>query len=218
MIKYNLKLILLILILPLLANCAGTLNYNNVPTGYKTLDKASLLKNDGFNKVFIMEEGMETFNSWNTGNDYFVDGQYIGKLAYGIALPHKTKKNKINLVVANSFFCGKITTCPTGRQNIKYLGGRSIEIDFSQNKEHYLISYTDETNFSIGGSLIGMLAAQKRLKSTGEPFKFREVSKDVWWKMHDDLNGRGINKKWSPMQRYQDSDLQQARDLQGVSP
>ena len=63
-----------------------------------------------------------------------------------------------------------------------------------------------------------MLAAQKRLKSTGEPFKFREVSKDVWWKMHDDLNARGINKKWSPMQRYQESDLQQARNLQGVSP
>ena len=72
-------------------------------TGFKTLDKANLLKNDGFNKIFIMEEGMETFNSWNTGNDYFVDGQYIGKLAYGIALLYKTQKNKVSLVVANSF-------------------------------------------------------------------------------------------------------------------
>ena len=37
-----------------------------MPTGFKTLDKVNLLKNDGFNKIFIMEEGMETFNSWNT--------------------------------------------------------------------------------------------------------------------------------------------------------
>ena len=40
-----------------------------------------------------MEEGQETFNNWSPGNNYYVDGKYIGKLTYGLAMPYKTEKN-----------------------------------------------------------------------------------------------------------------------------
>ena len=79
------------MIFPLLINCAGQINHNFSPTGYKLLNKDNLLADDGTNKLFIMEEAMTQWNAWNTGNDYFMNGEYVGKLSYGLALPIKTK-------------------------------------------------------------------------------------------------------------------------------
>ena len=216
MIKHKLNLLLIILIFPLLINCAGQIDHNFSPTGYKMLDKNELLKNDGYNKLFIMEEAMTQWNAWSTGNDYFIDGEFVGKLSYGLILPYKTKKNKIKVELFNSFFVG--FTGESGRNNPKKIGGRALNIDFSKDNEQYFIAYTDETNFTTLGGALSMMAAQKRLEKTGEPFKFRSVSKDTWWKIHDDLTARGSNKKYSPLNYYSDIDLQTARDLQGVSP
>ena len=90
------KKILLISFLAFLTGCAYTLDPSYSPTGYKLLNKSIWKKNDNFNRVFIMEEGLTTFNNWNRGNDYFVDGEYIGKLSYGLVLPYKTKKIKLD--------------------------------------------------------------------------------------------------------------------------
>jgi len=91
--KYILKTVFLILLLPILSGCAtGPKNYNLVPTGYKTLNENTWLKNDGLNKIFIMEQAQQKLNSWSMGNNYYVDGKYIGKLTYGLAMPYKTKK------------------------------------------------------------------------------------------------------------------------------
>ena len=223
MIAKKLRFLFIVLLLPFLSNCAtGPTNYNLVPTGYKFLDKGNWLKQDALNKIFIMEEGQETFNSWSPGNNYYVDGKYIGKLSYGLAMPYKTEKNKVILEIAHVFGdCGfKKFSCENewGPNSMKMYGGRKLEIDFSKSNEQYLIAYTDESNFSMGGSPIGMLFAHKRLQKTGEPFKFRTVSKDVWWNLHDDLVARGSNKMYSTFKIYSDDDLQQARDLQGVSP
>ena len=57
----------------------------------------------------------------------------------------------------------------------------------------------------------------KKFKNN-EPFRFRQVSKEFWWEMHDDLVKRGSSKKYSAISSYTDEDLQTARDLQGVSP
>ena len=221
--KYIRKSIFFILLLPILTSCAtGPKNYYLVPTGYKTLDIKYWLQDDGFNKIFIMEESQKKLNSWSPGNKYFVDGKYIGKLAYALAMPYRTKKNKITLEIAHIW-----GSCPMnklscddswGPSGSKLYGGRTLEIDFSKSNEKYLIAYTDETNISMGGSVLGMIAAHKRLQKTGEPFKFRSVSKDVWWKLHDDLVARGSERMWSTFKTYSDEDLQQARDLQGVSP
>ena len=55
--KYIRKSIFFILLLPILTSCAtGPKNYYLVPTGYKTLDMKYWLQDDGFNKIFIMEE------------------------------------------------------------------------------------------------------------------------------------------------------------------
>ena len=200
-------------------NCAGQINHNFSPTGYKLLNKDNLLADDGTNKLFIMEEAMTQWNAWNTGNDYFMNGEYVGKLSYGLALPIKTKKNKIELTLYNTYFIGlngKLKD--TGRNNPKLLGGRTIEIDFSKDKEQYFIVYTDMNNFSaLGGGILGFMNKMKKLKGN-EPFKFRVVSKDTWWKIHDDLVVRGSSKKYSALSSYTDEDLQTARDLQGVSP
>ena len=219
MIKHKLNLLLIILIFPLLINCAGQINHNFSPTGYKLLNKDNLLADDGTNKLFIMEEAMTQWNAWNTGNDYFMNGEYVGKLSYGLALPIKTKKNKIELTLYNTYFIGlngKLED--TGRNNPKLLGGRTIEIDFSKDKEQYFIVYTDLNNFTaLGGGLLGFMNKMKKFKGN-EPFKFRSVSKETWWKIHNDLTARGSNKKYSPLNRYTDLDLETARDLQGVSP
>ena len=200
-------------------NCAGQINHNFSPTGYKLLNKDNLLADDGTNKLFIMEEAMTQWNAWNTGNDYFMNGEYVGKLSYGLALPIKTKKNKIELTLYNTYFIGlngKLKD--TGRNNPKLLGGRTIEIDFSKDKEQYFIVYTDLNNFTaLGGGLLGFMNKMKKFKGN-EPFKFRSVSKETWWKIHNDLTARGSNKKYSPLNRYTDLDLETARDLQGVSP
>ncbi|MEC7136543.1 MAG: hypothetical protein VXW51_02105 [Pseudomonadota bacterium] len=220
MLNYRLKKILLIAFLPFLTSCAIKFDPSFSPTGYKLLNKDVWLKNDSFNKVFIMEEGITTTNNWNTGgNDYFIDGEFVGKLSYGLVLPYKTKKNKIELTLYNTYFIGlngKLED--TGRNNPKLLGGRTIEIDFSKDKEQYFIVYTDMNNFSaLGGGLLGFMNKMKKLKGN-EPFKFRVVSKDTWWKIHDDLVVRGSSKKYSAISSYTDEDLQTARDLQGVSP
>ena len=62
------------------------------------------MADDGTNKLFIMEEAMTQWNAWNTGNDYFMNDEYVGKLSYGLALPIKTKKNKIEVTLYNSFY------------------------------------------------------------------------------------------------------------------
>jgi hypothetical protein len=219
MLNYSLKKILLIAFLLSLTSCAIKFDPSFSPTGYKLLNKDVWLKNDSFNKVFIMEEGIRTTNSWNTGNDYFIDGEFAGKLSYGLVLPYKTKKNKIDITLYNCYFIGfKKGLRDTGRNNPKLLGGRTINIDFSKDKEQYLIVYTELNNFSaLGGGLIGFANKMKNLKGN-EPFKFRVVSKDIWWKIHDDLVTRGSSKKYSAISSYTDEDLQTARDLQGVSP
>ena len=104
------------------------------------------------------------------------------------------------------------------RYNSEGSAAEKLEIDFSIDNEQYLIAYSKETNFSMGGSMIGVLIAHKRLQKTGEPFKFRTVSKEVWWKLHGDLVARGSERMYSPFKVYSDEDLQQARDMQGVSP
>ena len=219
MIKHKLNLLLIILIFPLLINCAGQINHNFSPTGYKLLNKDNLLADDGTNKLFIMEEAMTQWNAWNTGNDYFMNGEYVGKLSYGLALPIKTKKNKIEVTLYNSYFIGlKGGVENTGRNNQKLLGGRKLMVDFSNNKEQYFIVYTDLNNFTaLGGGLLGFMNKMKKFKGN-EPFKFRSVSKETWWKIHNDLTARGSNKKYSPLNRYTDLDLETARNLQGVSP
>lgn len=213
------KKILLISFLAFLTGCAYTLDPSYSPTGYKLLNKSIWKKNDNFNRVFIMEEGLTTFNNWNRGNDYFVDGEYIGKLSYGLVLPYKTKKNKIGLTLYNCYFIGlngKLKD--TGRNNPKLLGGRTINIDFTNQKEHYIIVYTDVNNYTaLSGGLPGFMYKMKKFKNN-EPFRFRQVSKEFWWEMHDDLVKRGSNKKYSAVNAYTDQDLQTARDLQGVSP
>ena len=200
-------------------NCAGQINHNFSPTGYKLLNKDNLLADDGTNKLFIMEEAMTQWNAWNTGNDYFMNGEYVGKLSYGLALPIKTKKNKIEVTLYNSYFIGlKGGVENTGRNNQKLLGGRKLMVDFSNNKEQYFIVYTDLNNFTaLGGGLLGFMNKMKKFKGN-EPFKFRSVSKETWWKIHNDLTARGSNKKYSPLNRYTDLDLETARNLQGVSP
>ena len=217
--NYRLKKILLIALLTFLTSCSYTLDPSYSPTGYKLLNKNIWQKNDSFNKVFIMEEGIRTTNSWNTGNDYFIDGEFAGKLSYGLVLPYKTKKNKIDITLYNCYFIGlKGSLEDTGRNNPKLLGGRTINIDFSKDKEQYLIVYTDLNNFTaLGGGLLGFMNKMKKFKGN-EPFKFRVVSKDIWWKIHDDLVTRGSSKKYSAINAYTDEDLQTARDLQGVSP
>lgn len=199
-------------------NCAGQINHNFSPTGYKLLNKDNLLADDGTNKLFIMEEAMTQWNAWSTGNDYFMNGEYVGKLSYGLALPIKTKKNKIEVTLYNSYFIGAGRVEDTGRNNLKLLGGRKLMVDFSNNKEQYFIVYTDLNNFTaLGGGFLGYLNKMKKFKGN-EPFKFRSVSKETWWKIHNDLTARGSNKKYSPLNQYTDLDLETARDLQGVSP
>ena len=221
--NYIIKILFLILLLPILSNCAsGPKNFSAIPTGYKTLNQNLWLKNDGFNKIFIMEESQQKLNSWSSGNNYYVDGKYIGKLTYGLAMPYKTKKNKVTLEIAHTFGdCGMAKlSCKGyfGQNSMKQYGGRKLEIDFSKGSEQYLITYTKENNFSMGGSMIGVIVAHKRLQKTGEPFQFRTVSKDTWWKLHGDLVARGSDRMYSPFKVYSDEDLQQARDMQGVSP
>ncbi len=213
------KKILFIVFLIFLTNCSYKLDPSFSPTGYKILNKNIWQQNDSFNKVFIMEEGISKTNSWNSGNDYFIDGEFVGKLSYGLVLPYKTKKNKIELTLYNAYFIGlngKLKD--TGRNNPKLLGGRTINIDFSNDKEQYFIVYTDMSNWkAYGGGLIGFMDKMRQLKGN-EPFRFRPVSKDNWWKMHDDLIKRGSDKKYSAINAYTDQDLQTARELQGVSP
>ena len=61
--KYIRKSIFFILLLPILTSCAtGPKNYYLVPTGYKTLDMKYWLQDDGFNKIFIMEESQKKSN------------------------------------------------------------------------------------------------------------------------------------------------------------
>ena len=219
MLNYGFKKILLIAFLPFLTSCAIKFDPSFSPTGYKLLNKDFWMKNDSSNKVFIMEEGITTTNSWNTGNDYFIDGEFVGKLSYGLVLPYKTKKNKIELTLYNTYFIGlngKLKD--TGRNNPKLLGGRTINIDFTNQKEHYIIVYTDLNNYTaLKGGLVGFMYKMKKFKNN-EPFRFRQVSKEFWWEMHDDLVKRGSSKKYSAISSYTDEDLQTARDLQGVSP
>ena len=62
----------------------------------------------------------------------------------------KIKNNKItNVTLYNSYFIGLSGKLEdTGRNNPKLLGGRTINIDFSKDKEQYLIVYTELNNFS----------------------------------------------------------------------
>lgn len=221
--NYITKILFLILLLPILSNCAGgPKDFSAIPTGYKTLNQTLWLKDDGFNKIFIMEQAQQKLNSWSLGNNYYVDGKYIGKLSYGLAMPYKTKKKKITLEIAHTQGdCGmNKMSCKGyyGQNSMKLYGGRKLEIDFSKGNEQYLIAYTKETNFTASGAALGVILAHKRFQKTGEPFKFRSVSKDVWWKLHGDLIARGSNEWYSPFKVYSDEDLQQARDMQGVSP
>ena len=192
------------------------------PTGYKTLSQDKWLKNDGFNKIFIMEESQRKLNSWSPGNNYYVDGEYIGKLTYGLAMPYKTKKNKVTLEIAHLYGACPMSSWSCneywGRNSLKLYGGRKLEIDLSASNQKYLIAYTNETNISMGGSALGMVVAHKRLQKTGEPFKFRSISKEAWWKLHGDLVARGSNRMYSSFKVYTDEDLQRAREIQGVSP
>ena len=176
MLNYGFKKILLIAFLPFLTSCAIKFDPSFSPTGYKLLNKDFWMKNDSSNKVFIMEEGITTTNSWNTGNDYFIDGEFVGKLSYGLVLPYKTKKNKIELTLYNTYFIGlngKLKD--TGRNNPKLLGGRTINIDFTNQKEHYIIVYTDLNNYTaLKGGLVGFMYKMKKFKNN-EPFRFRHL-------------------------------------------
>ena len=90
-------------------------------------------------------------------------------------------------------------------------GSRSYDVNFAENSNIYLITYSNYNNFQTGGSMLGAFVFDATLKKNGEPFLFRKVSKDVWWKMHDDPNKKDFYAK-----KMKESDLIKARELQGL--
>ncbi len=200
------KLLLLIFTSLLLVNC-GTLRPELNTSGYKTLDKSLAVKKDGFNRIFLMEQKLPYLKSWNFWNDYFVDGVFIGRLGPGLVTVHKTKKNKAKLEVKHPN--GMMGNLKEPAKSQYPYGGRTLDIDFKNSKNKFIISYTDYSTFDVGGSLLGVGIFHKRLQKSGEPYKFRTASPKAWWKIHDDISARSKFFK-------NNNDLESSRKAQGL--
>lgn len=196
-----------------LFNCA--VNHQFHPTGNIDLVKKNYEKNDGKNRVYIMEEPAKWTNSWHFGgNNYYADGKYITRLIYGMSYVYETTKNKVKIALATIYGGGgdgKGSIMETNKLEDNRYGGRYFDVDFNKEKNVYLVSYTNYNNFDAGGSLLGAVLFDRKLKKQGEPFKFRKVSKNVWWNMHNDPD-----KKRFYLKNVKESDLIKAREVQGL--
>jgi hypothetical protein len=202
----KLRFLLLIISSLLLVNC-GTVSPNLNTSGYQTLQKNIISKKDGFNRIFLLEQQMPRLKSWNFANDYYVDNIFIGRLGPGLVTVHKTKKSNVKLEVKHPNGMWKGLAEPE-KSPYPY-GGRSLDINFKSNKNKYIISYTEYSNFDVGASMLGVGIFHERLKKNGEPYKFRNTTQNSWWKMHDDLGARNKYFKMNP-------DLESSRKAQGI--
>lgn len=209
------KKIYCLIVLLIFTGCAPV-NPKYMPTGKIDLNKNSYEKNDGKNRLFIMEEPAKWTNSWHTMNNYYVDNKFVTRLIYGMSYVYETTKNKIKLSLASTYGSNKkgskIAMIDSNSLEDASYGGRDYNVNFSEKKNIYIITYTPYNNFNAGGSAIGVLLFDRKLKaSQNEPFKFRKVSKNAWWKIHDDAE-----KKKFYLKNVKESDLIKAREIQGV--
>lgn len=208
----DMRILLKLIPLLFLFNCA--VNHKYHPTGYIDLNKNVLEKKDGKNRVYIMEEPATWTNNWHfSGNNYYADNEYITKLTYGMSYVYATLKKKVKISLASTYGGGndKGNIMETNKLEHNRYGSRSYDVNFAENNNVYLITYSNYNNFQTGGTMLGAFVFDATLKKNGEPFLFRKVSKDVWWKMHEDPNKKDFYAK-----KMKENDLIKARELQGL--